>query len=136
MEGRSHLCVFLLSENSLLVKGVYAVLADDSFKLPSCRASSVLMTAKCLANWIPNHHDEVALFEKKLIASLSGCMQGTLSAKKGRERMWSYHLLCTSDDYIGQWCTFLQRSGACEMSDLLPVCWGLHVQTADQTAHP
>ena len=75
----------------------------------SCCASSVLKVAKCLANWIPNHHDEVACFEKKLIASLSGCMQGTLSAKKERERMWSYHLLHTSDDYIGKWCTVLQR---------------------------
>ena len=114
-----YLCVCLLSENSLLVKGVYAVLADDSFKLTSCRATRVLKTAKCLANWIPNHHDEVAFFEKKLTASLSGCMQGTLSSKKGRERMWSlYHSLRTSDDYTGEWCTFLQRSGATEMSSI------------------
>ena len=77
----------------------------DSFKLTSCRASSVL---KVLANWIPNHHDEVACFEKKLTVSIGGCMQGTLSAKKGRERMWSlYHLLHISDEYIGKWCTFL-----------------------------
>ena len=114
-----YVCVCLLSENSLLVKGVYAVLTDDSFKLPFCRASSVLKTAKHLANWIPNHHDEVSFFEKNLIASLSGCMQGTLSAKKGRERMWSlYHSLRTSDDYVGEWCTFLQRSGASEMSSI------------------
>ena len=118
-----------LIENGLFAKGVNALLDDDSFRIPSSPASHVRKTAECVSKWIPNHQDEVSSFEKKLTASLSSCMQVRQSSQKiRRERMWSlYHSLRTSDAYLAEWRTFLQKSGNSEVSPIFYQYIGHHV---------
>ena len=68
-------------------------------------------------------------FEGNLVASLDNCIPTeNLSHKVTRERIWSnYHVLHTSDDYISDWETFLQKAGATEFSPIFYQYVGDHI---------
>ena len=102
------------------MEGVRAVLADNTFSLPSGPASCAHKIAESISMWIPDHLEGATTFEKKLTASLTTCLQVRHSSQKvRRERMWSaYHELRTSDQYTSEWNTFLQQSGNSDQSPI------------------
>ena len=102
------------------MEGVHAVLADNTFSLPSGPASCARKIAESISMWIPDHLEGTTTFEKKLTASLTTCLQVRHSSQKvRRERMWSaYHELRTSDQDTSEWNTFLQQSGNSDQSPI------------------
>ena len=106
--------------NCILVEAVDAVLNDESFSIPSPNTHLVCKLAEILSKWIKSNQIEVKIFEDNLVASLDNCIPTeNLSHKVTRERIWSnYHVLRTSDDYISDWETFLQKAGATEFSPI------------------
>lgn len=132
----------------VLFDGLRALLSDESFKISTSTASSTRATAEALSSWIPQHLEESTTFEKKITDMLQTCLQSSGSQKMQREKMWaSYHLLRTSDDYIAEWCTFLQSSGH-DMSPMMCQYLGHHMfkqfiklhhpiqQSHETTSHP
>ena len=51
----------------LLVKGVLALLNDESFSLKTEPAVAACMAAEQVLAWIPEHQDDVSQFESKLV---------------------------------------------------------------------
>ena len=107
------LSISLNTANGLVMKGVSALLADDSFRIASAPARSAHETADCVYKWIQEHQDQTTTFEKQLTESLNSCIKVRKSSQKlNRGKMWSsYHSVRTSDSYISAWRAFLQKSG-------------------------
>ena len=91
-----------------------AVLHDDCFLIPSPNAYLVYKLADTVSKWIKNNRSEAMEFQEKLLTSFDKCMPPqNMSQKVTRERIWtSYHLLCTSDDYISDCKGLLLKTGS------------------------
>ena len=63
---------FLTTANGLLMKGVSAVFADDSFTLSNYPARNTRETADRIAKWILSHQEDATAFEKKQWLTLLG----------------------------------------------------------------
>ena len=70
------------------MEGVNALLADDSFKLPSAPAIRALKTGECVLRKIQEDPSLAASFEDKLKTTLASCLLSQrLSQKVQREKL-------------------------------------------------
>ena len=87
--------------NGNLLKGIYALLEDKSFLLPTRPAQLVLKTAKLLLEWAPSHILEIECFDKDMAHLFSSCFPKQRAKKGFKGSIWQkYHMLRTSDTYI------------------------------------
>ena len=91
------------------MKGVSALLADDSFRIASALARSAHETADCVYKWIQEHQDQITTFEKKLTEPLTVVLRFGNHFKNWTGGRCGHHT--TSDSYISAWQAFLQKSG-------------------------
>ena len=117
-----HLRYYLsvVAVHGLLLKGVNAMLEDDSFSLRSKPAIAAHKIATDLSAWLIKYPTKASEFETKLVAILCTCMQSRARSQKARrERMWTtYHKVRSSDTYVADWKAFLQESIKVEMSPI------------------
>ena len=59
-----------IAAHGLFMKGVNAMLADDSFTLPPAPAKKC-ETADCISKWIPEHQSEVPSLRRNLLSLLA-----------------------------------------------------------------
>ena len=112
--------LILVAVRGLLLKGVNAMLEDDSFSLRSNLAIAAHKIATDLSVWLTKHPAKASEFETKLVAELCSCMQSRARSQKvRRERMWTaYHQLRSSDTYVTDWQAFLYESIKADMSPI------------------
>ena len=96
----------------LLLKGVNALLVDDSFSLPSEYNKLACSTAEQVLKLIETDTDRASILEKELASMLYTCLKHKRKKQKAyREVMWSdYHSLRTSERYICLWNKIVQQA--------------------------
>ena len=111
-----------------LLKGIYALLEDKSFLLPTRPAQFVLKTAKLLLEWAPSHILEIECFDKDGAHLLSSCFPKPRAKKGFKGSIWQkYQMLCTSDTYISLWWRrFIQTSIGVDLSPIFIQYVGHH----------
>ena len=84
------LLLFLVAVCGLLLKGVNAMLEDDSFSLGSKQAITAHKIATGLSVWLTKYPAKASEFETKLVTVLCTCMHSRARSQKiQRERMWT-----------------------------------------------
>ena len=113
--------------NGNLLKGIYALLEDKSFLLPTRPAQLVLKTAKLLLEWAPSHILEIECFDKDMAHLFSSCFPKQRAKKGFKGSIWQkYHMLRTSDTYISLWRRFIQTSIGVDLSPIFIQYVGHH----------
>lgn len=110
----SQLCVKLLLSgqfSSLLLRGVHALLEDDSFKISTPAASATRQIGEKLVVWIPENLAKLKVFEKDILHCFSECFMSVAKTEKAkRENMWTtYHAVRTSEKYREMWASLLKH---------------------------
>ena len=104
------LAFFTATNYELLKRASESITKDEGFNVPSVTASSALLTATNLNEWMFRQENEVTVitFLKELVEYLKGCiMHSGASQKTRRERMWrNFHTLRVSESFKRLWHDF------------------------------